>query len=354
MRCPSLAKIPAPPHGKTGWPWTEESQQLSQSMPDGRPWPTISIVTPSFNQSHFIEEAIRSVLLQGYPNLEYIILDGGSTDKTVEIIQRYEGWLSHWVSEKDKGQAEAINKGWSRSGGQIFGWLNSDDVYASDAFGAVAEAWCRAGRPGMAYGDALSTDVSLNPFKKKNMNSYSLNVMLLGKRMPQPAVFISKDLFSTLGPLNESLYYSLDFDYFLRAWLEPSAKKFCYVPRVLAYSRRYAGTKCQAGGWKRVEENVGVLKKIWSGRMQSCHKIKKWRFVYAIALAIMAQRYLDDGSPLRALQLYREAFRWSPWVISNVARTLPSLFIRKLRRRSPLWSTADSIASGKDLNSQMD
>jgi glycosyltransferase involved in cell wall biosynthesis len=354
MRCPSLAEIPPPLYGKTGWPWTLESQNLPESMPDGNPWPKLSIVTPSFNQGCFIEETIRSVLLQGYPNLEYMILDGGSTDNTVEIIRRYESWLSHWVSERDKGQASAINKGWSTARGQILGWLNSDDVYASDAFCAVAKAWCEAGRPGMAYGDAFSTNVRLHPLKKKRMNSYSLSVMLLGKRMPQPAVFICKDLFSTLGPLDESLYYSLDFDYFLRAWLQPNAEKYCYVPRVLAYSRRYADTKCQSGGWKRVEENVSVLKKIWNGRMQSYHGIREWRFGFATALAIMAERYLDNGIPLKAIRLYREAFTWSPRVVSNVLRSLVRLFIRKLLRRPVFWRNASSNASGKDLKIYMD
>jgi len=119
MRCPTLEELPAPPQGKFGWPWTEESPQLPEKQPSGKPWPKISIVTPSYNQADFIEETIRSMLLQGYPNLEYIIIDGGSTDKSVEIIQKYEPWLSYWVSESDRGQTHAVNKGFAMCKGEI-------------------------------------------------------------------------------------------------------------------------------------------------------------------------------------------------------------------------------------------
>src|SRR5213592_2149932 len=130
---PCLVDLPAPPWGKSGWPWTVESPQLTDTRPDGYPWPRISIVTPSYNQGQFIEETIRSVLLQGYPNLEYIVIDGGSTDESIAILRKYEKWIAHWVSERDKGQSEAINKGFAQATGEIFAWLNSDDVYERGA-----------------------------------------------------------------------------------------------------------------------------------------------------------------------------------------------------------------------------
>ena len=107
MTCPQLDDLPAAPPGKTGWPWTEASSSLTRADEIGAPWPRISIVTPSYNQGLFIEETIRSVLLQGYPNLEYVVIDGGSTDQSVEIIEKYQPWLTYWISEKDNGQAEA-------------------------------------------------------------------------------------------------------------------------------------------------------------------------------------------------------------------------------------------------------
>src|SRR5262245_47037233 len=133
MQCPKLAELPAPSPGKTGWPWTEESERLPDQMPDGCPWPLISVVTPSLNQGKFIEETIRSVLLQGYPELEYIIIDGGSNDGSVEIIKKYSPWITYWVSEPDGGQSEAINRGLKRASGEFASWINSDDLLCKNA-----------------------------------------------------------------------------------------------------------------------------------------------------------------------------------------------------------------------------
>ena len=134
----SLRDLPPPPPGKTGWPWTEESEPLAAQMPDGRPWPRITVVTPSFNQGQFLEATIRSVLLQRYPELEYFVLDGGSTDGSVDTIRRYAPWLSHWVSEPDGGQSAAINRGLERGSGVYATWINSDDMLCRNALGSHA------------------------------------------------------------------------------------------------------------------------------------------------------------------------------------------------------------------------
>src|SRR5262245_42483223 len=117
MRCPSLAELPPAPPAKKGWPWTEESSPFAQDMRDQHVWPRITVITPSFNQGRFIEETIRSVLLQGYPDLEYLVLDGGSTDNSVDIIKEYSPWISYWVSKPDAGQSDAINRGLHRASG---------------------------------------------------------------------------------------------------------------------------------------------------------------------------------------------------------------------------------------------
>ena len=148
MRCPSLSELPPPPPGKActepgrsaGWPWTEESPQLPDTMPDGRPWPRLTVITLSYNQGHYIEETLRSVLLQGYPNLQFIAVDGGSTNETVPLIRRYEQWLASWTSERDSGQSEAINKGLRGATGQWVMWLNSDDLLLPGALTAIGVA----------------------------------------------------------------------------------------------------------------------------------------------------------------------------------------------------------------------
>jgi glycosyltransferase involved in cell wall biosynthesis len=128
-----------PSFDQSTWPWIDASDSLPSLMEDGSEWPRISIVTPSYNQGHFIEETIRSVLLQGYPNLEYIIIDGGSTDNSVEIIKKYESHLSYWTSEKDSGQSGAINRGLDLATGKWFNWLNSDDILLQNSLVTLAK-----------------------------------------------------------------------------------------------------------------------------------------------------------------------------------------------------------------------
>jgi len=121
------------------WVWRESKIQLSEKMPNGNEWPKLSIVTPSYNQGEYIEETIRSVIMQGYPNLEYIIIDGGSTDNSVDIIKKYESQLKYWISEPDNGQTHAINKGLARATGYIIAYINSDDLYMPYTFKTIAE-----------------------------------------------------------------------------------------------------------------------------------------------------------------------------------------------------------------------
>jgi glycosyltransferase involved in cell wall biosynthesis len=132
-----LKELPVSSENKKGWPWQEEIQPEVYSYKNN--WPTISIVVPSYNQGRFLEETLRSILLQNYPSIELIIIDGGSKDETVDIIKKYEPWIACWVSEKDRGQSDAINKGFSRVTGDIVTWLCSDDLYTAGTLKRVAE-----------------------------------------------------------------------------------------------------------------------------------------------------------------------------------------------------------------------
>src|ERR1700730_2315977 len=138
MRCPTLTELPPAPPRKAGWPWTDGTQPSSEVLPDGRSWPRISIVTPSLNQGTFVEETIRSVLLQGYPSLELIVVDGGSADRSIETIGRYSAWLARWIYESDAGPADALNKGFRLATGEILGFLNADDFLLPGCLASVA------------------------------------------------------------------------------------------------------------------------------------------------------------------------------------------------------------------------
>ena len=206
MGSQGLKEFPLPPPGKTGWPWTEGSEGLPDVMPEGTPWPRISIVTPSLNQARFIEETIRSVLLQGYPDLEYIIIDGGSDDGTIEIIKKYEKWLICWASEPDKGQSHAINKGFAKASGEIFAYINSDDFYCPSAFGTVAPMFEKNGKPYLVAGECIifdgdTTKSIFRPWWPKNMDHF---LDPFGSTFAQPASFWSRNIYDQIGGFDES------------------------------------------------------------------------------------------------------------------------------------------------------
>lgn len=202
--------------------------------------PRITIITPSYNQGRFIEETILSVLSQEYPNLEYIIMDGGSTDNTVEIIKKYADRISYWVSEKDSGQSNAINKGLRMATGEIINWLNSDDLLQPGALAAMAKYFT-------ANPEAIIVHGRIEYFgNTKNYYSVNLPAKDLETRyaahicMPQPAAFFRKKLIDEQGLLDESLHFSMDTDLFMRAGLHYSLVQ---VEDVIAKFRLHGDSK---------------------------------------------------------------------------------------------------------------
>ena len=215
MGRPTIDRLPTPPADRAGWPWAEETPPLPEKMPDGHPWPRISIVTPSFNQGQFIEETIRSVLLQGYPNLEYIIIDGGSKDGTVEIIRKYEPWLTYWVSEPDRGQSHAINKGLARCTGEIFNWINSDDLLCPGALVAIAQAWQRApgsvlAAPVVNFDEKCQETLILQRNLSAKGFAFFAEAARLGMKWHQPGLFLPLPLVQAAGGVVENLQYTMD------------------------------------------------------------------------------------------------------------------------------------------------
>ena len=220
---PNLKKLPKPPIGKQGWPWSEESEPIPTEMPNGSPWPRISIITPSYNQGGYIEETIRSVLLQQYPNLEYIVIDGGSTDKTVEILQKYDDWLTYWVSERDRGQTHALNKGIEQASGHLKAYLNSDDYYLPGSLEAVAKAWQKNPDVDLFHGRCRYVNETGEKIGEQfgNITQFKEIIDLWGvwwkrRQFVQPEVFWTKRITEKIGKFREDLYYVMDYDYWCR------------------------------------------------------------------------------------------------------------------------------------------
>lgn len=250
---PGLETLPEPPPNRTGWPWTEGSGAVPRTMSDGTAWPSITIVTPSYQQAGFLEETLRSVLLQGYPNLEYIVIDGGSTDGSVDIIRRYEPWLSYWVSEPDRGQSHAINKGFARATGHILGWLNSDDSYHPGALAEVAEAIHRAGTEivlgamdKVQFGDGEPRLVKRSlPWEGEPFHRFP--IVEAGSPEPfhfyQPSMFWTRRLWEETGGLDERYHYVMDLEWCNRALA--TGARVATVERPWTRFALHAGSKSQ-------------------------------------------------------------------------------------------------------------
>ncbi|HIE24970.1 MAG TPA: glycosyltransferase [Anaerolineales bacterium] len=179
--------------------------------------PLVSIITPSFNQVPFITATIDSVLSQDYPHIEYIIVDGGSTDGSVDIIKSYADKLAWWVSEKDKGQTDAIDKGFARANGQILAWLNSDDTYEPGAISAAVDFLMKNPKVGLVYGDCNLIDEKGLKFGEFNAAQTDLSKLQRGYvHIPQQASFWRAELWKEVAPLDDSFFFAMDYDLWTR------------------------------------------------------------------------------------------------------------------------------------------
>jgi glycosyltransferase involved in cell wall biosynthesis len=316
MHVPQIHDLPAPPSGRIGWPWTAGSNSVMSAMPNGAPWPRVTIVTPSFNQGRYIEETIRSVLLQGYPNLEYMVLDGGSTDGTPDIIRKYEPWLSYWRSSADGGQAAALREGFARASGDVLGWLNSDDLLLPDALRRVGRyltlhpgVECCVGATAVVGADgALVRDPLGFPRVVPGTSATHESLATSGAPFLQPAAFWRKTAYGAVGGIDPSFQFAMDLDLFVRL---ARRRRISWLPELLAAFRVHPESKSSC---------------LVDVRRTECMQI--------------AAREAADGRPTRALPIRRAL-----WRATYLAHAIP--FRLALWRQTRRTSTPGSRDLGR-------
>jgi glycosyltransferase involved in cell wall biosynthesis len=291
LRSPTLDELPAPPPGRRGWPWTAEASLDRSPTAVDAMWPVVTVVTPSLDQAGYIEETIRSVLLQGYPSVEYVVMDGGSTDGTVEIIERYAPWLSGWVSRPDGGQTAAINAAWSNASGDILAYINADDCYRPGALWTAAKALVAAPGAGMAYGSADVVDETGREVRRWQARPFSLTAMLAaGNVVPQPSAFYRRAAVDEVGLLDEAWDMIMDYEFAIRIGLRrPSV---C-IPVVLSSFRDHPKSKSRSRQVDLTRELIRFVSGFDAGEvpeseLRALRRRALARIRYERALAIVA------------------------------------------------------------------
>jgi glycosyltransferase involved in cell wall biosynthesis len=286
MHCPRLNELPPPPSGKTGWPWTEDTPITGD--PAISHYDRITIVTPSYNSVAYLEETIRSVLLQGYPDLEYIIIDGGSTDGALDIIAKYAKWITRWISEPDRGYADAINKGFALATGNIRAWIPASDLYAASAF-HVANHYLGNRRNDLIFGRFYYLETgsnikdSVRPMVLKNLRHLSL----YGRSAPnQATTFWRREIHQQAGELNSTLRYAADSEWFLRLSL---IGRCLWIPEIVCFYRQHPG---------QLSANLTDMTNEWYAAWDAVirkHHISRLRIMIGALLIVPVMRYNSGG-----------------------------------------------------------
>jgi len=307
--------------------------------------PLVSIITPSYNQAAYLEQTIQSVLGQDYPRIEYMVIDGSSTDNSVEIIKRYADRLAYWVSEKDRGQAEAINKGLVRAKGEILAWLNSDDYYLPDTISAVVKCFEENPDVVMAYGDMLAVDgngQTINVLKYKQL---SLEDLLCFQIIGQPSVFFRRSAFERTGPVEPTFHFMLDHHLWIRL---AQQGPILHVPQLWSAARYHPGAKNRARAAEFGREAFRVLDwaKAQPGLVEAVAGVG--RRALASAHRYDARYLLDGGQTVSALGAWFRALflhpptalaRWNIFVSAILNLTgLSKLRAFILQRRQRMFS----------------
>ncbi len=286
----------------------------------------ISIVTPSFNQGQFLESTILSVLDQEYPDLEYIIIDGGSTDSSLDVIRKYTDRLSYWVSEPDEGQSHAINKGWSMATGDIVAWINADDVYCPGAFSCVANAFENNPDAVMVIGSGASYDITLSRqllHKPPELDPRRM-IETCGGGPIQPAVFMKKKVFEEAGPLRQDLHYILDWEYWIRAGLYYPPDRIAMIDTTLAINREWPRTKTNTGAAGICKEHRQVFDSLFTRYRPDAGIQSLKQAAYRSSYRKEADLARMDGNRIQALRCIMKAMMIGP-LCHNPARELAIL-----------------------------
>jgi glycosyltransferase involved in cell wall biosynthesis len=254
--------------------------------------PRVSLVTPSYNAEPYLRAAIDSVLGQDYPNIEFLVMDGGSTDGTVELLREYEDRLS-WVSEKDAGQADAIARGFEKTTGSILGWLNADDVLKPGAIRTVVETFLAHPEVALVYGNADFIDAKgriIGPCTV--VEPHRLNRLLYyGDYIIQPAAFFSRQAYQSVGGLDKSLHWAMDWDLWIRL-----AQKFelLYIGKTMASYRWLGSNKTAEGGFDRLEEVEAVARRYGCKGLPAYFRLEKARLLAGQAKEDLQQLHLGQ------------------------------------------------------------
>jgi glycosyltransferase involved in cell wall biosynthesis len=286
MKCPTLADLPTPLEDRAGWPWSEESGQIASFMPDGKPWPRVSIITPLLNQRSFIEETIRSILLQGYPDIEYLVIDGGSTDGSLEVVERYAPWVRCIVQPRE-GQSAALNRGFKLATGELIGWQNSDDFYGPGCFYQAALASAEHRDCEIFHGMVRGFQGKDNqpPWLFENCTEFAQQKLLNEVCVMNQSMFFRRRIFKRGIYLNETLHYAMDIDFFWRLSLE--GFHYRMVPSMAGYYRQHENAKSTTFNVRSDLEPYAILRTL-------CRDKRLDRNLRARARAQLRSRFLSS------------------------------------------------------------